>query len=89
MLSSMVSSDDWRLNTGKGQSAYLSGKTLIKTAHYKKYSERWEHEHCEFCWETFTESYNGVMYHTLDKKCWICEVCFNDFKEMFNWAVAD
>ena len=34
--------------------------------------------------------YDGDLhegYCTKDEKCWICEKCFNDFKEMFDWKV--
>lgn len=85
----MIANDDWRLNTGRRQAEYLSGETLVKTTRYIKPSERWDHEHCEFCWEKFMESYDKTFYHTTDKKCWICEPCFNDFKEMFNWTVNE
>ena len=27
-------------------------------------------------------------YCTLDKKYWICEDCFSDFKEIFEWEMS-
>jgi transposase-like protein len=47
--------------------------------------------HCEFCWEKFGEE-NGVLhigYCTCDRYRWICEQCYNDFKELFDWKLVD
>lgn len=38
------------------------------------------------------EDYPGVLhqgYATQDDYRWICESCFEDFKEMFEWTVID
>lgn len=83
----MIEENDWRL---QGQEEYLKGKKLYYKK-YKKYSERWEHEHCEFCSEKISE-YKGDLnyaYCTKDEKYWICEECFNDFKELFKWKVIN
>lgn len=42
------------------------------------------HEHCEFCWEKAMTDIPCTFYCTEDMKYWICEECFNDFKEQFN-----
>ena len=47
----MIEKNDWRL---QGQEDYLMDAKL----HYVRlepYSEEWEHEHCEFCWEKFSQ----------------------------------
>lgn len=83
----MVNKNDSRLTN---QEDYLMNvKLWIKQ--YKKHSEQWEHEHCEFCWGTFCEQpeYLHRGYCTEDEKHWICEKCFNDFKDMFKWQVVD
>ena len=53
----------------------------------------WKHdeEDLEFCWATFSEQGEDLHdgFCTLDKKNWICEQCFQDFKEMFHFTVAD
>lgn len=61
----------------------------LKIAQYIKPSDGWDHEHCAFCWDKFSENSEDLNkgYCTLDKKYWICEDCFNDFKEMFNFKV--
>lgn len=75
---------DWRL---QGQEKYLLGVDLKKSI-YKKYSEKWEHDHCEFCGNKFSETLPNTLhegYSTLNNYHWICEDCFSDFKETFNW----
>ena len=44
----MVPKDDWRRN---GQEKYLTGAELIFLNEFRKFSDKWEHEHCKFCWE--------------------------------------
>ncbi len=80
---------DWRL---QGQERYLQGVTLI-LAKYTRYSDKWDHDHCEFCGVKFTEEGTETPdslhqgYRTNDKYRWICPKCFNDFKESFGWTV--
>src|SRR3954466_6550264 len=79
--------NDWRL---QGQETYLKGIPLWwKT--YTRYSESWEHDHCEFCWAKFMEEdVPDVLpegYATEDNYRWICEQCFEDFKDLSGWEV--
>ncbi len=78
---------DWRL---RGQEGYLSGKTLYyrKWADFRKHCE---HDHCEFCWDKFSEASDTLSegYTTEDNYYWICEDCYNSFKEMFNWTLIE
>jgi len=83
----MREENDWRL---QGQETYLKGVQLWwKT--YTRYSESWEHDHCEFCWAKFmVEDVPDVLhegYATEDNYRWICEQCFEDFKDLFGWEV--
>lgn len=43
------------------------------------------HEHCEFCWYKALTDIDCTFYCTEDMRYWICEECFRDFKEKFNW----
>ena len=43
------------------------------------------HEHCDLCYEKVMTDINCTFYVTDDMRRWICEKCFNDFKEQFNW----
>jgi hypothetical protein len=54
-----------------------------------KVSGRLDHDHCEFCGKKFSESPEDLHfgYTTLDDYYWICEPCFNDFEQMFEWKV--
>lgn len=82
-----IEPDDWRLFD---QEKYLKNKTLSKVEFIKK-DEDHDHTHCAFCWAKFSE-YEGdlhVGYSTLDNMHWICETCFEDFKDMFHWTVKN
>ena len=61
-------------STNKGQE-YLKGEKI----------QRFWHDHCELCNEKATTDISSTFYCTEDMKHWICEECFNDFKEQFNW----
>ena len=43
------------------------------------------HEQCEFCWAKALTDKEYSFYCTEDMRYWVCEECFNDFKEKFNW----
>jgi hypothetical protein len=77
--------DDWRLT---GQEKYLKAVSLVRKQ-YRNPTESCDHKHCEFCWDKFSEHPEDlhVGYATLDDYHWICEPCFNDFREMFQWNV--
>ena len=76
---------DWRL---QGQEEYLRGKAL-RFEKYKMPGKDWDHDHCEFCYEKFSETDEpGSVtegYVTKDRHRWICGTCYNDFKELFGW----
>ncbi len=83
----MVEKNDWRI---MGQERYLKNAKLIKKK-YKTPSEHWDHDHCAFCTEKFMEL-DGFLhegYCTEDKSYWICEECYNDFKEMFGFTLLE
>ena len=74
--------EDWRLTN---QKEYLYKKKLTKKK-YEQPSETWDHDHCEFCWERIDVN-SPAAYTDEDDYHWICEECYNDFKEMFEWEV--
>ena len=43
------------------------------------------HEHCCFCWEKALTDKNCTFYCTEDMRHWVCEKCFSNSKEKFNW----
>mgnify|MGYP002731887316 CR=1 FL=1 len=81
-----MSNADWRLF--RCQDKYLMGATLIKQA-YKPSSESNDHDHCEFCMDKFGSDSENLHfgYCTEDEKIWICDNCFNDFKNRFHWKI--
>ena len=87
-LLKMIQDNDWRL---QGQESYLNHITLYWKK-YTPYRESWDHDHCEFCWEKFCLCCPDSLkegYATKDNYWWICDQCFEDFKEMFEWNVGD
>ncbi len=79
--------DDWRI---RNQENYLIGVWLTKKK-YSKWSDSWEHDHCEFCSATISELENDLNegYATDDDYHWICETCYQDFKERFQWKLRN
>ena len=83
-----MNDSDWRL---QGQERYLQGVRLLRSG-YRAYSADWDHDHCEFCSVKFLERPApgdlSVGYCTEDRYRWICENCFSDFRELFQWEVV-
>jgi len=81
--------DDWRLH---GQE-HLQGVTVHRR-HYFLWRPDWDHDHCEFCWKTFLLPGAPLQpeqvsegWTTDDEYNWICDACFNDFRERFKWKL--
>ena len=65
------------------QDKYLHGRTMKKYTFEKQ--GNWDHEHCAFCWTTIIP---GMQEHTTeDGAYWVCETCFEDFKDKFGWKL--
>ena len=77
---------DWRL---QGQEKFLKGVKLIRQV-YRPDRPGWEHDHCEFCSRKFSLAEGDLHegYATSDRYHWICERCYQDFKEGFGWTLA-
>lgn len=97
-----MKSNDWRI---RDQEDYLMGVSLnhkkFKSTLPKilkpgddiyKYND---HEHCIFCWHKFMENCKNMEdcstdgYCTPDGRTWICENCYEDFKELFKWTLVE
>lgn len=77
---------DWRLTN---QMNYLYQATLVKSVYNASGNN--DHDHCEFCFDKFGES-DGLQksgYCTIDRYRWICNECFQDFQEQFEWQLVD
>ncbi len=68
---------DWRLTN---QENFLLNKVLKK-----KIYNFGDHNHCEFCWKTFTKG--DISFTTNDEYHWICKECYEDFKNDFKWRL--
>lgn len=78
--------NDWRL---QGQEKYLKG-VVLQRKKYQRYRPGWDHDHCEFCGAKFSEGLPDTLhegYSTTDNYHWICDDCFKDFKDQFEWKV--
>jgi hypothetical protein len=80
---------DWRLSSG--QEKYLTGITLTHRQ-WRESRPGWNHDHCEFCWAEFAAQDMPDVLHegwtTPDEYRWICETCFRDFRDSFNWVIV-
>lgn len=79
--------NDWRR---QGQEQFLKGVKLF-LRNYRPYRSGWDHDHCEFCGAKFSLSKGDLKkgYSTKDGYHWICNNCFQDFKDEFEWDVED
>jgi len=81
----VVSPDDWRR---QNQEQVLLAAQL-RRGPWRQYSPEWDHDHCEFCTAKFSAREGDLKsgYSTLDDYFWICETCFEDFREEFGFVV--
>ena len=79
--------EDWRI---MGQEGYLLNKHLEHRLFQRSLCVE-DFDQCEFCWAVFDKNKELPLkaYYAPDIKVWICEECFNDFKEHFNWSVSE
>ena len=79
--------DDWRIENAR----HTKG-AMLAFKKYTRYSESWDHDHCEGCWATFMESGSDVLsvgYATADNYRWICSNCFHDLKDIMGWTLGE
>lgn len=83
----MREENDWRLTN---QLSYLGGAVLSRRV-YSQPSERWDHDHCSFCWAKFmgkdAPEIQREGYATQDEYYWVCLTCFEDFRDLFDWKL--
>lgn len=86
----MSNVQDWRLETTANLN--LEGRS-IEWVRWTAPKESWDHDHCVFCWQKFMEAdipdVQHYGWHTEDGQYWICQQCFVDFKDRFNWKVIE
>ena len=84
---------DWRLDNVE----HLRGQRL-RRKRWVKWSESWDHDHCEACFTKFAEFDGpGIQkegYATCEEYGhgadygWVCVPCFNDLHDEMGWKVA-
>ena len=82
-----ASADDWRWT---GKQSYLQGLSF-EFGPYHRYSRTWDHDHCELCFAKFSEDAAESLHHGFHAEHegrWVCDVCFDDFRERFAWTVT-
>jgi len=84
-----IAENDWRL---RGQERYLRGRAWSRRR-YTSPRPGWDHDHCAFCWGKLMEVQAADVldegYATDDLYYWVCPTCFDDFKAMFAWTLAE
>ena len=73
-----------------GQERYLKGVVLTHRT-YRPANPQNDHDHCAFCTAKFMEVDGPDILHkgysTSDGYHWVCENCFGDFIDQFEWKV--
>ena len=79
--------NDWRIH-GQWHLLYV----VLHFTTYRTRSPDWDHDHCEFCWGKFTETpcpdTLQAGYANFDNFYWVCQQCFDDFKDQFKFSLA-
>lgn len=84
----MVEKKDWRLLNDVW---HLKGQSINPTDSEELHIHMPQLKHCAFCWCEMKDTFphHTRWYLPLDRSCCICEACFQDFKEMFDWKLLD
>ena len=82
---------DWRIHNCR----LLRGLTLRRKP-YRKWSERWDHDHCASCWARFAEVDGPEIQHEGYATCedyklgadydWACVGCFSELRDEMGWV---
>lgn len=79
---------DWRIMGQEGylMNAFLQHRIFDRSICIEEYDD------CDFCHDWFDaedEAHPKKAYYCPDKHIWVCETCFNDFKDHFGWTVEE
>lgn len=83
----MVDKNDWRLLHSDVERLKMicinptDGEEINRNTPYLK--------HCVFCLEPVQNSPHQRWFLPEDLSCCICEACFKDFEELFQWKKLD
>ena len=80
--------EDWRLSLASPPEFYARFTWMYKP--WTKTRDGWDHDHCEFCQvkisDVAVESERTQGWASDDDYYWVCDPCFTDFRETFNWS---
>lgn len=82
----MAIPNDWRLfnDVEYLKKAYINPTDGEEICRYAPHLKR-----CEFCLEPVHDNLHQWWFVPTDLSCCICEECYNDFKEHFEWKKLD
>ena len=83
----MIEKDDWRLLVNNGESLRKACINPTDGEEICKYAPKLKK--CAFCLKAVQNDPHQWWFIPNDFSCCICENCFNDFKEMFEWKKLD
>lgn len=79
--------DDWRLLSANPETRkHFLHRLFDRTICYDDYDQ------CDFCYHCFDEedeAHPETAYYCTDTGSWVCETCFQDFKDHFGWTAEE
>jgi len=66
----------------------LKGIALMRSK-WTTIDDSWDHDHCKFCMKTLDASTEELAYCSEDYYWWICEECFQEYRDEFEWNLVD
>lgn len=79
--------EDWRI---MGQEGYLKDKKLQHMKFNRAMCTE-DNDQCDFCYSLLDGDNQDASYAYFEPitKSWICERCYKDFKDHFNWITEE
>lgn len=85
----MREENDWRLDIAQEPSFYEKFTWELKK--WTQTRSNWDHDHCDFCGTEISNIINdeiqNIGWTNDDEYYWICETCFDDFKDLYQWKI--
>jgi len=86
----MAEERDWRLDIAEEPSFFA--KFTWKNTKWTQTRDNWNHDHCEFCGAEISDLSGKDIFNngwtTEDEYYWVCDKCFNDFKDLYQWNLS-
>lgn len=90
---SVAAEKQWRIDLAH----HLKGARL-QFRRYTRWSDSWDHDHCEACSIKFAEFEGAQIEHEGYTTCadykhgagyaWVCKTCFEDLKDDMQWILV-